>query len=332
MSALPSLVLPGKFLSEKQDVMDYSTKLNRISRHFFVPVIALFFCTGGGRLTAAPLTDAELLKTVQSSIILVMSGSDKGVVRGSGFVVSSNGYILTNRHVVEGMKTCLVVHPSWDAFIPATLVRLSATKDLALLKVERRFPAPVWLAGTIPLAGTHVCAIGYPTSFAERGDKIPSPTISGGMVNNNDRIYHKNACLEVDAKINHGNSGGPLLNAAGEVVGVNTFGLTASTTGGAVGDDPNKAEDNVFLAIKIQEAIREFPELAAEIAPPTDGRQKVAATAVPVPKESSVPKASATSNMDDVGAQLKKLKELREADLLTNDEYENQRKALVEKL
>ena len=72
--------------------------------------------------------------------------------------------------------------------------------------------------------------------------------------------------------------------------------------------------------------------MSVEIAPPADGREKVAATAAPVPKESSVEKTSATSNMEDVGAQLKKLKELRAADLLTNDEYENQRKALVEKL
>ena len=72
--------------------------------------------------------------------------------------------------------------------------------------------------------------------------------------------------------------------------------------------------------------------MAAEIAPPTDGRPKVAATTAQVPKDSGAVATSATSNMDDVGTQLKKLKELRAADLLTNDEYENQRKTLVEKL
>lgn len=211
-----------------------------------VPAAAL--PTGGGAATppGEPKQDAAtLFKAARPSLLLVVVKTRKGGARGTGFAISADGVVVTNRHVVEGAEKVMLTHPDWREGIPAEIVKVSKNRDLAILKAKCTFPRPLTLAMAIPDNGTRVYALGYPFSESERQDVIPEPTITGGMISNNNRLVDGNPCLQTDAAINHGNSGGPLLNDAGQVVGVNTFGFAQ--------------EQAVYLAIPAGEIPRAFP-------------------------------------------------------------------------
>ena len=155
------------------------------------------------------------------SIADVVEKARPGVVRiagtsggGSGFVVDSAGYILTNEHVVDGAGRLTVVFDD-GTLLASRVVAFDAARDIALLKVEttRRLTA-------LPLAadvreGDEVVALGYPLSL---GDRM---TVTKGIVSAF-RTFGGAAYIQTDAAINPGNSGGPLLNLRGEVVGMNT--------------------------------------------------------------------------------------------------------------
>ena len=157
---------------------------------------------------------------------------------GSGFVISSDGYILTNAHVVnnifDGGKIRIVFHN--DKEYEARLVNYDEASDIALLKItnaefDKVFEFLTW--GETPELGEDVIAIGSPMG--------QSFTITFGNVSSLNRFV-PNAppfvpFIQTDASINPGNSGGPLLNSHGHVVGINTMILTGagSGKGGSVG-------------------------------------------------------------------------------------------------
>jgi serine protease Do len=139
---------------------------------------------------------------------------------GSGFVLAPDGYLLTNAHVARGLAP-LQVRLSGSEPVPAERVGLDARTDLAVLRVASSGLAPLALAEGAALApGALVVAIGNPLGF-ERSvtlgvvsalyRTLPSP--DGGALD---------GLLQTDAAVNPGNSGGPLLSADGEVVGVTT--------------------------------------------------------------------------------------------------------------
>ncbi|GEJ55336.1 S1C family serine protease [Anaeromyxobacter diazotrophicus] len=139
---------------------------------------------------------------------------------GSGFVLAPDGYLLTNAHVARGAEP-LHVRRSGSEPLPAERVGLDARTDLAVLRVPASGLAPLALADRRPLApGALVIAIGNPLGF-ERSvtmgvvsalyRTLPAP--DGGALD---------GLLQTDAAVNPGNSGGPLLSAEGEVVGVTT--------------------------------------------------------------------------------------------------------------
>jgi len=148
---------------------------------------------------------------------------------GSGFVISPDGHILTNHHVVENAAEILVVFGDRDA-VPAKLVGRDASTDIAVLKVD---PQPnmaviTWGDSDAAEPGSWVIAIGSP--FGLGG------TATVGVVSARSRNIRSgpfDEYLQTDAAINRGNSGGPLFNARGEVIGVNT--AIFSPTGGNVG-------------------------------------------------------------------------------------------------
>jgi putative serine protease PepD len=150
----------------------------------------------------------------------------KGVVeitagqgQGSGFVYDSNGHIVTNAHVVEGSSSVSIKFSNGKAY-SARVVGTDASTDLAVLKVDAPVSQlfPLTLGDSSSLVGDQVVAIGSP--FGLEG------TVTSGIVSalhremtspNNFAIDNS---IQTDAAINHGNSGGPLLNAEGKVVGV----------------------------------------------------------------------------------------------------------------
>jgi serine protease Do len=148
---------------------------------------------------------------------------------GSGFIIDSDGYIATNNHVVENASTLSVTLASGEE-LEARVVGTDPRTDLALIKVESARDLPVVRFGDSDRmrVGEWVLAIGNP--FGLGG------TATAGIVSARGRDMHAAAYddfLQIDAAINSGNSGGPVFNAAGEVVGINT--MIVSPTGGSVG-------------------------------------------------------------------------------------------------
>jgi serine protease Do len=145
---------------------------------------------------------------------------------GSGFVVSSDGYIVTNNHVVDGATKVKVSFDDQEE-IDAKIVGTDSRTDLALLKIEPKKPLTVLkFAAKTPRVGEWVLAVGNP--FGLGG------TVTAGIVSALARnIGGPYDYMQIDAAVNHGNSGGPTFNLEGDVVGVNT--AIYSPTGGNVG-------------------------------------------------------------------------------------------------
>ncbi len=151
-----------------------------------------------------------------------------GMAQGSGFFISADGYVVTNNHVVDHAKEVTVITADGKS-IPARVVGTDAKTDLALLKVKEGSNYPyVSFASQAPRVGDWVIAVGNP--FGLGG------TVTAGIVSARGRDIGAGPYddfLQIDAPVNHGNSGGPTFNAQGEVVGVNT--AIFSPSGGSVG-------------------------------------------------------------------------------------------------
>ena len=185
---------------------------------------------------------ADIAEAVLPSVvsILIEAGNESG--SGSGFIVQSDGYILTNNHVaapaVNGGELT-VVFENGDK-VPATIVGRNTSYDLAVLKVEKKgLPTAVLGDSDQVKVGELVIAIGAPLGL--------NGTVTAGIISSLDRpvtaggsgdLAFINA-VQTDAAINPGNSGGPLLDGAGRVIGVNsaiaTLAGSANAEAGSIG-------------------------------------------------------------------------------------------------
>ncbi len=147
---------------------------------------------------------------------------------GSGFIISADGYVVTNNHVIEDADQILVIMDNGGE-MTATLVGTDPRTDLALLKIESASALPfVEFASTDVRVGDWVVAVGNP--FGLGG------TVTAGIVSARGRDIGASAYddfIQIDAAVNRGNSGGPAFNVQGQVVGVNT--AIFSPSGGSVG-------------------------------------------------------------------------------------------------
>jgi serine protease Do len=158
---------------------------------------------------------------------------------GSGVVISPDGYVLTNFHVIENASEVMVSLPGGEEF-EAEIVGTDFITDLALLKLSGRdFPYAVLGDSDDLIIGEWAIAIGNPFGLF---DISKQPTATAGIISAMDmdfgfqsgKIYKD--MIQTDAAINRGNSGGPLVNSLGEVIGINTFIYTASQfTEGSIG-------------------------------------------------------------------------------------------------
>ena len=174
-------------------------------------------------------TFAELAKELSPAVVSIdakmkqaHAPNPEAFAQGSGFIISADGHILTNAHVVAGTSTIGVRMLDGRA-LEATVIGVDEATDLALIKVRSSTPLPtVSLGDSSALAvGEWVIAIGNPLGLdhtvttgivSAKGRRDLSP---GGRISYADFI-------QTDASINPGNSGGPLFNAQGEVIGINT--------------------------------------------------------------------------------------------------------------
>ena len=155
----------------------------------------------------------------------------KGAAAGSGFVVTHDGYILTNYHVIDGASSIQVAFADGTSY-PATLVGGEEPNDIAVLKIEAEGLTPVVLGDSDNLVvGEQVCAIGNPLGEL-------TFTFTSGYVSARDRtITMENGevmnMLQTDTSINSGNSGGPLFNMYGQVIGITTAKYSSSGSSSA---------------------------------------------------------------------------------------------------
>ncbi|MCX7888624.1 MAG: DegQ family serine endoprotease [Rhodobacteraceae bacterium] len=171
-----------------------------------------------------------------------------GMALGSGFIVSADGYVVTNNHVVDNASKITVTLDDGTE-LAASLVGRDVKHDIAVLKVgaDKPLPTVAWGDSDTLRLGDPVIAIGDPFGIGT--------TVTSGIVSARGRDLHNGPYddfIQVDAAINHGNSGGPLLDATGKVVGVNT--AIYSPNGGNVGVGfaipSNQASEVVAAIIK----------------------------------------------------------------------------------
>jgi S1-C subfamily serine protease len=196
------------------------------------------------------MTVPQVVRLAEPSVVRIATGT--GV--GSGFIVSEDGYIVTNNHVVASSAGVTLkqvqVTLSDGTVLTGRVIGTDPRSDLAIVKIEGGPYRALALADldTVEI-GQDVVAIGYALDL-RRGEG-PSFSVTRGIVSQKNRAIEEAAILgaiQTDAAINHGNSGGPLLNLHGEVVGVNTSLVPDPTTGSvgqgiglAVGSDTVRA-------------------------------------------------------------------------------------------
>ena len=153
---------------------------------------------------------------------------------GSGFLISKEGYILTNQHVVDGAVEIIVTRMGGKQYV-AKKIGEDYTSDVAILKIKGdKFPYAKLGNSDEVIIGEWAIAIGNPFGLFDITSK---PTVTVGVISakdqdfgrqSNDRIFED--MLQTDAAINGGNSGGPLVNCNGEVIGMNTWIISGSET------------------------------------------------------------------------------------------------------
>ncbi len=151
-------------------------------------------------------------------------------VSGSGVFISEDGYILTNNHVVEDTTSLRVILADGSEQ-PAELVGTDMYADLAVLKTDGPAPAVAALGNSDALdPGETVIAIGSPLGAFKNSVTVGVVSATGRSIDTG-YGYQIEGLIQTDAAINQGNSGGPLVSLAGEVVGINTLVVRASETG-----------------------------------------------------------------------------------------------------
>ncbi|MEM7212604.1 MAG: DegQ family serine endoprotease [Pseudomonadota bacterium] len=218
--------------------------------------VAFVLALGAAPAKAAPESFADLAEQLSPSVVNISTaqnvetgegnspiedlfrdlnprGRDGGPRRvqslGSGFVISAEGIVVTNNHVIEDADEITVNFPD-GLSLEATVIGTDPQTDIAVLKIDHDSPLPFVKFGDSDAArvGDWVIAIGNPLGFAG--------SVSAGIISARNRDINAGRYddfIQTDAAINRGNSGGPLFNMDGEVIGVNT--AIVSPTGGSIG-------------------------------------------------------------------------------------------------
>jgi S1-C subfamily serine protease len=176
-------------------------------------------------IAPAEAFDPERLYAAVSPAVVTISNRQQSTARGSatslanagsGVIYDAHGYILTNRHVIDGAQTITVALVGGKS-VAATLVGQDPVADIAVVKIDPAVVPAVAVFGDSSLvrSGQHVVAIGSPLQF--------ETSITRGIISGTDRsVGGVDGLMQTDAQISPGNSGGPLINAQGQVIGITT--------------------------------------------------------------------------------------------------------------
>jgi hypothetical protein len=192
----------------------------RLKLHLFSVVVVLFPALALGQSNSV---SADIVAKAAKSVVLLKVVTDAGTVLGSGFVISSDGKIATNLHVIRDMKSCGVQLASGELYDNLIVLAFDDRKDLAIVKIAGFDLPAIELGNSNDVRpGEPVIAIGNPDGL--------QGTVTGGMVSavRDDPFSSGYKVIQTDAASNPGNSGGPLINSQGQVVGVITSKLRSS--------------------------------------------------------------------------------------------------------
>jgi len=168
------------------------------------------------------LTPQELYRQVNPAVVSVILEMEDGLGMGTGVIFREDGYIVTNYHVVAGGTACQVMLESGYSY-EAKYIGGDRQRDLAILKIDQTGLAAAEFGDSDRLVvGDPVYAIGNPLGFELRG------TLTDGIVSAVDRTMEMDSgasldLIQTNAALNEGNSGGPLINQYGQVVGINVI-------------------------------------------------------------------------------------------------------------
>src|SRR5574340_599738 len=191
-------------------------------------------------MTEVETTITQAVKTVGPAVVTVVGTvpgqqtffgrTSDSEVSGSGFFVSDKGYVITNNHVVEGTQSVHIIL-SDGSDQPATVVGTDKYNDIAVLKSTGPVPAVAALGDSDVLQpGESVIAIGSPLGDFKNSVTVGVVSATGRSIDTG-QGYKVEGVVQTDAAINQGNSGGPLVNLAGQVIGVNTLIVRGSGNG-----------------------------------------------------------------------------------------------------
>ena len=200
---------------------DHRTTIPRYTD--YDPTLKLDIVSGHG----PELTAQEVYAKVNPATVLVVAEQGESASVGTGVIMTADGYVITNAHVISGGESCWVVLASGVQY-EAQLVGYDSDEDLAVLKLENAQDLPVAEFGNSDLAvvGDRVYAIGNPLGIELRG------TLTEGILSAINRDVELEGrilnVLQTTAALNNGNSGGPLINCYGQVIGINTLKMSGT--------------------------------------------------------------------------------------------------------
>jgi putative serine protease PepD len=191
--------------------------------------------TATARPISANLDARQIYDASKNAVTYIVADTPQGQATGSGFVVSKDGLIVTNDHVVDGASQVQVKIGTSDEAQDATVVGADPSRDLALLKVDAsNLP-------TLSLGDSSSVGVGDPT-YAIGNPFGLDHTLTTGIVSALQRSLQApdgatiSGAIQTDAALNPGNSGGPLLDSSGQVIGVNSQIQTGSSNGAEAGN------------------------------------------------------------------------------------------------
>jgi hypothetical protein len=185
---------------------------------------------------AAEKTIPVIARDAGKAIVLVVASNCPGnmVAQGSGFVISSEGVVVTNFHVIKECSSAIIKFADGAFYQVAGVLATDPTKDIAVLKIDSRakeFPFLVIADSDQVQVGEHVVAIGSPLALLELAGNTnisTESTVSDGIISGKREWEgHGITVLQTTAPISHGSSGGALLDLRGQVLGITTMGMDA---------------------------------------------------------------------------------------------------------
>jgi Trypsin-like peptidase domain len=190
-------------------------------RRFEVKLLSLIFIAGGvvAAQSTPPRKDIPTIaKAAKGAIVtIVMAANDKPLAMGTGFLVSPDGVIVTNYHVIKTGNVAVVKFPDGTALPVDGVLASDKVRDLAVIKIHGKTFRSLTLGNSDRVQiGEHVVAIGNPLGLEQ--------TVSDGIVSGRRTVEKEGGkFLQITAPITHGSSGGPLFNMMGEVIGITTL-------------------------------------------------------------------------------------------------------------